>query len=131
MTKLFDLFSEKMNYLTQRQAVIGGNIAEANTPGYRPKEIESFDSVLQRQVANAPTGTMAVTNEKHLTGTAGGNGAFKVTRSKDVYEVKPGGNAVVVEQQLADLAQTNSDYAVVTGLYKKMMGLLKTAIGKG
>ena len=129
INKLLDLFSDKMDYLTQRQAVIGNNISNANTPGYKPKEIESFDSVLERRMTQAAPGTMTVTDPKHLTGTAGGAaGSFKTARTRDVYEVKPGGNAVVLEQQMTDLSKTNSDYAVVTGLYKKMVGLLKTAI---
>jgi flagellar basal-body rod protein FlgB len=37
----------------------------------------------------------------------------------------------VLEQQMSELAQTAMDYSVVTGLYHKTVGMLKTAIGRG
>jgi flagellar basal-body rod protein FlgB len=129
INKLLSLFTARMDYLTQRQGVIGSNIASANTPGYVPKDLESFDSVLQKKMTGAPIGTLRTTNEKHLGGIGETNSHYKTSRMKDLYEVKPSGNAVVIEQQMATLSQVNSDYAVVTGLYKKMVGLLKTAIG--
>jgi flagellar basal-body rod protein FlgB len=129
INKLLGLFTDKMDYLTQRQGVIGTNIASANTPGYKPKDLVGFDTILQKKLSVTTSGEVVRTNAKHMSGVSGGNGTYKTTTQKDPYEVKPSGNAVVIEQQLTQLAQTNSDYAMVTGLYKKMVGLLKTAIG--
>lgn len=139
LDKLLGLFADKMDYLTQRQGVIGSNISNANTPGYVPKDLESFDKILQNKMsaasvsggsgASGSSGRMVVTNAKHLSGTAGNEGSFKSSKMKDLYEVKPDGNAVSVEQQMTMLAQTNSDYAMVTNLYKKMVMLMKTALG--
>lgn len=129
LDKLLGLFADKMNYLTQRQGVIGSNIANANTPNYVPKDLDSFDKILETKLAAAKPGHMVQTNSKHLSGTSGSSSAFKTSRMKDVYEVKPDGNAVSIEQQMTMLAQTNSDYAMVTNLYKKMVGLMKTALG--
>lgn len=130
---LLSLFSDKMNYLTQKQEVIAKNVASANIAGYRPMEIESFDSVLQKKMMATKTSAsmqMERTNPKHLSGvSSNGGGAYATSKEKDVYEVKPSGNAVVLEQQLAELGQTNQDYSTITGLYKKMAGLIKTAIG--
>ncbi|HVY12908.1 MAG TPA: flagellar basal body rod protein FlgB [Alphaproteobacteria bacterium] len=124
---LFEMITQKMAYLTQRQGVIAENIANANTPNYKAKDLVSFESVL----ANAGGGgiQMAATNAKHLGGLHG-NGGFKTAKEKDPYEIKPSGNAVSLEQQMTNLAQTYSDYSMVTSLYHKTMGLLKTAIGR-
>jgi flagellar basal-body rod protein FlgB len=136
-SNLLELFTDKMDYLTQKQAVIAKNVASANIPGYRPKELESFDAVLQKKLSSSShtqlaRGAMTTTNEKHLTGSAssgGGGKQYAAVKEKDLYEVKPGGNAVVLEQQMTDLGRTNQDYAMMTGLYRKMAGLIKTAIG--
>lgn len=134
LSKLFDLLATKMNYLTQRQGVIGQNIANASTPGYKPKDLQSFDAVLKSQtdMMNAGNGlAMAVTNARHLKGLRGGNGGFRTERMKDTYETKPDGNAVVMEQQMTQLADTNGQYQMITGLYKKSIGFVKTALSKG
>jgi flagellar basal-body rod protein FlgB len=45
------------------------------------------------------------------------------------WEVSPDGNGVVLEQQMTSLAQTQADYQMATELYRKQIGMLKTAIG--
>ena len=48
----FQLASQRMSWLGARQAVISENIANADTPNYRAKEISSFDRMVQ---ARTPT----------------------------------------------------------------------------
>lgn len=134
LTNLFSLLSEKMDYLTQRQGIIAQNIAQANTPDYKPKDIIPFNEVLQKlQSTGSATGGfhLTSTNPKHLTGNRGTGNLYASEKTKDVYEVKPSGNAVVLEQQLSQMSDTTSQYQMMTGLYKKTMGLLKTALGRG
>ncbi len=136
---LLQLFAQKMDYLTQKQAQIAKNVASANIPGYRPMELEDFSSVLEKKMSGGtsasssiPKAGMVLTNANHINGTAsssGGATAYATHKEKDVYEVKPSGNAVVLEEQLTNLSQTNQDYATMTGLYRKMASMLKTAIG--
>lgn len=139
LTNLFSLLSEKMEYLTQRQGVIAQNIAQANTPNYKPKDIISFDEVLQKtHMSNGGSSVsanggfqLATTNPKHVSGNVGGSGLFKTAKQTDVYEVKPSGNAVVLEQQLSQMSDTTAQYQMMTSLYKKTLGLIKTALGRG
>lgn len=134
-SNLFSLFAQKMNYLTQRQAVIGQNIANANTPNYKPSDLESFDKILSQTQARGTAGTgglqMAATQAGHLGGTSGGSGPYKARKMADTFEVKPSGNAVVLEQQMTNLSETTSQFQMMTGLYRKTLSLLKTAMGKG
>src|ERR1043166_5315402 len=134
LSQLFDLFSKKMEYLTQRQALIGQNIANANTPDYKGQELESFDKVFKQVTSgNAAASSgfiMASTDAKHIVPPSVAGTSYKVQKDKDPYEVKPGGNAVSIEQQMTELASTNSDYQMITGLYRKTLALVKTALGK-
>ncbi|MBT7747468.1 MAG: flagellar basal-body rod protein FlgB, partial [Alphaproteobacteria bacterium] len=50
---------------------------------------------------------------------------------KDVYETSPDGNSVVLEQQLMKVTETKMDYELMTNLYRKHMGMLRTALGRG
>lgn len=130
LSNLLALFTKKMDYLMQRQGVIADNVANANTPNFKAREMASFESVLGN-LQSGRTATLTATNPMHFTTAKGvGGGLYKASASKDVYEVKPSGNSVVTEQQLADLAETNSQYQMITGLYKKTMGLIKTAMGR-
>jgi flagellar basal-body rod protein FlgB len=40
---LFQLISARMSWLSQRQAVLSQNIANADTPDYRPKDLRVAD----------------------------------------------------------------------------------------
>ena len=58
--QLFDTAFRQNEWLAQRQSVISANIANANTPGYKAKDIESFDEVMRKSLP------MAVTDPQHL-----------------------------------------------------------------
>ena len=45
--QLFDLASKQAHWLTVRQTVVAGNIANANTPSYQSRDVAAFDAVLQ------------------------------------------------------------------------------------
>ncbi len=131
---LLKALSAKMNYLSQRQAVIAQNVSNADTPGYKPRDLApaDFGSVLGKLDKGQGVGPvrLASTNEKHMP--APGviqNGKIEIM--KDAYEISPTGNAVVIEQQMMMAGQNSMDYNLVTGLYQKQIGLLKTAVGGG
>ena len=46
--QLFDLASRQAEWLTIRQQVVAGNIANANTPKFRAKDVTPFDAVLDK-----------------------------------------------------------------------------------
>ena len=45
--QLFELTSKQAHWLTVRQTVVAGNIANANTPGYATREVAAFEAVLK------------------------------------------------------------------------------------
>ena len=49
----------------------------------------------------------------------------------DGYETAPSGNAVVLDEQMGKLAETQLDYELTTNLYRRQVGLIKTALGTG
>ena len=52
------------------------------------------------------------------------------TQRKVGFETRPAGNAVNLEEEMMKVSANQMDYAAVTSLYTKSLGLLKTAIGK-
>ena len=48
----------------------------------------------------------------------------------EAYGVAPNENAVVVEEQMLRVAETRIDYEVMTVLYKKHIGMIRSALGR-
>ena len=119
---LFDLAEKRLAWIDRRQGLLAQNIANANTPGYKTKDLSPFAQSLA-QVAPE----LAITNSRHIaaaTSTAAG------VRQDPTGERAPDGNAVSVEDQLTKVADTDSAQALVTNLYKKYLGLFHTVLGK-
>ena len=123
---LVRLMAEKMSYLGQRQAVLAQNVANANTPGYKAKDLTtfSFDDAL-KDAGSA----MRVTDPRHIV-PASMDGVNALTKKAKTYETVPSGNSVEIEQQMMEVSKTAVDYQAVAGIYHKVMGLFRTAIGK-
>ena len=122
---LFRMISQQLRWLGQRQEVLSQNVANSDTPGYQARDLEklTFGDALQQATLRP-----AVTRAGHLAGKAGDPGAAKV-KTVTPWEVSPDGNGVVLEQQMTQLAETQADYQMATELYRKQIGMLKTAIG--
>jgi flagellar basal-body rod protein FlgB len=57
--------------------------------------------------------------------------AVSLVDDPHVSEVKPDGNTVTLEDQVLKMGQIQADYAALTGLYRKQMALVRSALGKG
>ena len=55
---------------------------------------------------------------------------FESDKSVD-FEVTPSGNGVVLEDQMAKVAQNQMDYQMATTVYSRSLGIMKMAIGRG
>ena len=119
----------KMDWLNQRQVILSGNIANADTPGYRPYDIEEVDFSKIMGRSSQTANINPVTTKSNHMGPAK-PGEADTHKSKDVYEAAPAENSVILEEQLIKAQKTQSDYALITNLYKKNVGMINIAIGK-
>ena len=53
----------------------------------------------------------------------------RIIADADTSETRPDGNNVGLEDQMLKMGQVQSDFAAATSIYKKQMGMLKTATG--
>ena len=126
---LFKLVSAKMSYLAERQKVLAQNIANADTPHYRPSDLKAMD--FQSILRGDQRVRMAATNHVHLAG-LGSDDRFKVEKAAfgKSYETSPNGNSVVLEEQMLKTADVQASYMLAANLYQKNLGMLRTAIGR-
>ena len=128
---LFQALSAKMGYLNQRQSILAQNVANADTPGYRPKDLVEvdFSTMLKAQMGGAKTVSVATTDEGHLSN-ANNHMSADAKKQKDTYEVAPSGNAVIMEEQLMNAGQNNMDYNLMLNVYQKQVGMMRMALGR-
>jgi flagellar basal-body rod protein FlgB len=121
---LFDVAEKRLVWNAQRQSVLAGNIANANTPAYQARDIDSFSSVLAGQGGVAPTRTQP----GHLAGTLP-SGLASLTKNPPKARSLDG-NSVALDEQLTKVADTETTQALVTTVWKKYMGMFSMALGR-
>ncbi len=110
--QLFELASKQAEWLSVRQGVVAGNIANANTPAFKAKDVTPFQSVLET------TGIrMAATQPGHFTET---EMASRVIDTKPTEEigVQESGNTVGLAEELMKEGQVKRDFELNAGLVK-------------
>jgi flagellar basal-body rod protein FlgB len=128
------LIANKMQWLESRQKVLAENIANSDTPGYRPNDLKPFDfkETLKSSTSalSVNAGSLKTTNTAHiaLTATSGKNDKITEKKQKEVYETAPAGNAVILEEQLMKMNQNMMDHRLMTTLYQKNIDLMKSSI---
>ena len=126
--KLFKLAMTRMDWATQRQRVLSQNISNADTPDYRPKDLNALDfkEVLRGQMA-APV-TVTRTNPNHLKGTIQEQEKFRDISQRKTFEASPDGNQVVVEEQMQKVSDTRAAYDTAVTLMQANLKMLSIAI---
>ena len=128
---IFSMLRTRMQWHQERQRVLAENVANADTPRFRPQDLKPLAFGRDAQVAGQATGQikLAATDPAHI-GAAGGNGAFASERPLNKYDVRPAGNAVNLEDEMMKVAANQMDYQAAISLYSRSMGLFRTAMGK-
>ncbi len=126
---LFGLVKKRLAWLAQRQEVLARNIANADTPGYKPRDLKPFDfkRLVGREVGRVD---LDVTNRAHLGGGRERARDFAEERTRHPYESAPAGNAVILEEQMMKVGETTMSHKLTTELYKKHLNMIRTALGR-
>jgi len=125
---IFQAMVGKLDWVGQRQTVISQNIANADTPGFKAREIESFDFRRALAGSTAHIGPRR-TDAGHMA-VAADAGEKRVETKEDTYEVAPSGNSVVLEEQMMAASENAMEHRLVTNLYQKHVSMLRTALGR-
>ena len=118
------LAERRLAWLDARQRLLSQNVANADTPGYRPSDAVPFREVLQRQ---RPGAAMVTTDARHIT-PAGASALAAPDRRAS--ERTPNGNGVSLDEQAVRIAETDQAHALAMGLHRKYVGLFRMALGR-
>ena len=124
---MFGALKKKMAWVTQRQEVLAQNIANADTPEYRARDLKAFSfKATVREQQNKVR--MAVTDSSHLAGLKRRDGDFRVAEERKPYETMTDGNSVVLEEQMAKVGETQISHRLTSEIYKKHLGMIRLAV---
>lgn len=119
---LFQLASQRIGYLSTRQSLIAGNVANVNTPGFKATDLKPFAATLAETAL-----TMTVTDPMHLTPTAQELDPPQVAENDDA-NATVSGNSVDLEGEMMKLGEINRDFSEATGVKKIFHQMLMQAL---
>ncbi len=126
---LFALSKKRMDWFNQRQEVLAQNISNADTPGFKPRDLKKFKfkELIRRENMQL---NMNVSSQNHLGGRRKRIKDFSQEETRKPYETMPAGNAVVIEEQMHKVSETSMKHKITADLYKKHLTMFRTAIGR-
>ncbi len=126
---ILSMLRTRMQWHQERQRVLAENVANADTPNFRPRDLTQpqFD----RPVQGAAHVALARTDASHITGSNGGGGSKFGSSEQSGTEIRPAGNAVSLEEEMIKVAANQMDFQAATAIYTRSLGLIKMAIGRG
>ena len=119
---LFDLASRQAQWLAARQTTISGNVANANTPGYRARDVEPFADVLDKTKL-----VMAATSNGHIGISPSHTEATKVKKSES-WDTVYSKNSVSLEQELIKAGEVNRQHTLNMTIVKSFHRMLLTSV---
>ncbi len=125
---LFQMAQKRMDWAARRQQVLAENVANADTPGFKPRDIAQPD--FKRMLAQTTAVRATATNPLHVSSPPMVED-MDMRAVKTPYEASPDGNAVVLEEQMQKVGETRAAHDLAATLFQKHVRLLKTALGRG
>jgi flagellar basal-body rod protein FlgB len=120
----------KLHWHQERQRLLAENVANADTPEFKPSDLAppQFDAGTSGASGVTPV-TLMRTSPAHLASSDPGAGQFDL-QGGGPFEVVPTGNGVNLEDEMMKVASNQMDFQAATALYTRGLGLIKTAIGR-
>ena len=134
----FAALKDRMRFLQTRQKVLSQNVANADTPGYKPMDIRQLgvdpasrgsDQArrLAFSAAQSAVEGVATTDPRHIQSMGGSEASLQRGAS---YETRPSGNAVDLENEMLKVSQNQIDFQTAANIYQRGLSTLKIALGR-
>ena len=124
---ILDRMKLYLDFSARKQQVLTSNLANAETPGYKAKEL-SFGELFRDELQ--VEGVLKTTNSKHI-------GAEPLLLREPTVEERPtdalghDGNNIDLDKEMTQLAQNVLKFSVVSQLYQNKIQLIKYSLREG
>ena len=132
ISRTHELIGNALDYRAARQDMIASNIANADTPFYRPRDI-SFEDALANKAADLQkkdksTLALAQTNGQHLTPQAQKGDYRASTFFRDGHMARNDGNSVDLDVETTEMSKNSVMFNALIQANKKSSGIYKSVI---
>jgi flagellar basal-body rod protein FlgB len=127
---VLSMLRARMQWTQARQSLIAENVANADMPGFRPRDLAELRFDRAGATASASPG-LALTAPGHIAPAGAQDGAGAETRRAKTFEVVPSGNGVNLEDEMMKAGDNQADYQLAASIYQHSLTTLKIAVGKG
>jgi len=118
--KTIEMLSAVLDFRLERHKVIASNIANIDTPGYRPKDIV-FKEQLEAIISNKEKITMAGSRGRRMS-------EQSIPAGKSDFEVIDSGEKVNLDSEMAKLTENNLMYNLTVELLARKFRSLNTVL---
>lgn len=118
---LFELASSQARWLELRQSTIATNVANANTPGFKARDVEPFNKVFDGMPVR-----LATTSPTHLQLSPAETDTRAIAK-KDSWDVVHSGNSVSLEQEMIKGSDVNRDYSMNSAIVRSFNRMILTS----
>lgn len=126
---VFAALTDKMRWHQARQGLLAENVANAETPGFKGRDLAQYDLADRASGFSTANVTTLATQPMHFSVSSGESGAFNAQRMAN-FEITPEGNGVSLEDEMMKVTTNMMDYQAATTVYQKSIRILKTALGR-
>lgn len=106
-----------------RQGVLSVNVANADTPGYRRRDLQPFAEVFARA---AFTGTQQTLRPGHVF-----TGSMQAAvRPDPAAPSSPNGNSVSVEREMMHSVAARGQHDLALTVFRSLTGILRSSLGR-
>jgi flagellar basal-body rod protein FlgB len=120
---ILNLASALAAHAGARQQVIAENVAHADTPGYKARDIADFAEVVDA----GPAFRARMTRPGHMAFGADPRGFEPRDQAVEGAET-PNGNSVSLEDQMLRAAAVRQEHDLALGVYSKTLDILRTTV---
>ena len=132
ISKTHSLIKDALDYRAARQDMISSNIANADTPFYKPRDIEFEDALRAKRDSlykeDSKTLPMAVTDEKHLQAPQETSQAKPTLFYRDGHMARNDGNSVDIDVETTEMSKNSIMFNALVMANKKDTAIFKSVI---
>jgi len=122
---VLNLASDLASHAYRRQELIAQNVANADTPGYKARDLSKFTVSNEFEASFG----MRKTRKEHF-GTEIGSHNSRIIQSSVLGNESPNGNSVSLEDQLVRSADVQHQHEMALGVYQKSLAILRLGLGR-
>jgi flagellar basal-body rod protein FlgB len=121
--EIFEMAGAMSRHAAARQAETARNIANADTPGYKARDVAPFAQTYRDQSGDMPLRT---TRSGHF---APAN-SFRSLAIAGAGSESPNGNNVSLETEIMKAAEIRSEHDRALAIYQSSLGILRASLGR-